>query len=68
MKLIETASQKRVHPKTLACLPCMKYQFSTGHSMIVWADGFKWYHNKNGNALNPKSGAKLIEKMNILAA
>lgn len=66
MKIIETASQKRVHPKHPGLLGCMKYSFDTGHSAIKYSDGVMFFHNKRGNALNEKTGHKLISKMTML--
>lgn len=64
MNIVKQSSQRRPNPKTLVTTACMNTIFDTGHSMTKWPDGTVFYHNKNGGALNPKSGAKLIAAMN----
>lgn len=65
MLIIEAASAKIAHPVTLQKKPCMVFKFDTGHQIKVWSD-VRFYLNRAGRALNPKTGSNVCSEMDAL--
>lgn len=63
-EIISSKSGKSRNPRTLVYMPCMAYEFSTGHKVIKWSDGEIFHHKKDGTAMNVKTGSKIIPLLN----
>lgn len=67
MIITEIATRSnRQHPRTLISGKTISIKFNTGHECEIHHDGYRFYLNKSGGALNRKSGANLVAQMDSL--
>lgn len=67
MKVSSSYSATRVHPASLKKCKAVVFEFDTGHKLTRYEDGSEFFNNKAGRALNPVSGAVLVEQMRQLS-
>ena len=67
MKIATSYSSTKVHPATLKQCKAIVFEFDTGHVMTRYEGGAEFFNNKSGRALNPVSGANLVQQMRLLS-
>lgn len=66
MELIQSYTMNATHPATLKKVRAITFTFDTGHSLTRYEGGVEFFTKSNGQALNKKTGAKVIESMKSL--
>lgn len=68
LTLEEVSSLQKQHPVTTVKSRCFRHTFNTGHTLLVWEDGTRYYLNPRSHSLNPLHAVQICADMDQAAA